>query len=79
MGALINGKRERTHLRIKYIGELLEGNPFLTQKEISDKLFEKDKSKKRVLRSAIIRLLKIAGYRKRKVHSYVSEESKPIL
>lgn len=66
---MIDGKRERTLTRIKHIEEMIDINPYLTQKEISDKLFEIDKSKKRVLRSAIIRLLKIAGYRKIRIQS----------
>ncbi len=39
LGALIDGKRERTHSRIKIITELLDNNPYLTQNDISDKLF----------------------------------------
>lgn len=79
LGALIDGKRERTLTRIKHIEEMIDINPYLTQKEISDKLFEIDKSKKRVLRSAIIRLLKIAGYRKIRIQSQMNEQARTLI
>ena len=32
LGALVKGKRMRTHLRIKHIHEMLQHNPYLTQR-----------------------------------------------
>jgi hypothetical protein len=62
MGALVDGIRERTLTRIREVEGILALDPYLTAIEISDKLFEKNRSKKRIHTSAINRLIRMAGF-----------------
>ena len=65
---MIDGKRERTHIRLSQLNEVIKNNPYLNYKEISDKIFEYDKSKRRILKAPIIRLLKMANFIKKRIN-----------